>query len=56
MNKIFRKLMCRLGYHRIEHHGGHLLGNRDKKLLDVHFLICKDCHYHIANIFIKDKR
>ncbi|KKM95948.1 hypothetical protein LCGC14_1183190 [marine sediment metagenome] len=50
--KVIRNLLCKLGYHQIEGHVGALLGQNE---FYNYYLICKNCHYHIANINIKEK-
>jgi len=52
MLKLIRNLLCKLGYHQIEGYPGWIgvPGNYD------YYLICKNCHYHIANIQIKEKK
>ena len=56
-NKWFRKIICALGYHRIEGSEGGLLGQHNEwEDKFCYFLICKDCHYHIANIIYKERK
>ena len=50
MKKLIRNLLCKLGYHQIEGHSG-IEGFPGG---NYYYLICKNCHYHIANIKIKD--
>jgi hypothetical protein len=51
MKKLIRNLLCKLGYHQIEGHPDTMNFNFPG---GYYYLICKNCHYHIANIKIKD--